>query len=64
MNESERLKEVEENVGNVAQYLQEMLDKQAEENRNMGLMVDNMTTRIGYLEEQLAMFLDAIHDIS
>ena len=59
----ERVEQLEEDLPNVAQYLQDMLDKQAEENRNMGLMVDNMTTRIGYLEEQISTFMDALGKI-
>ena len=59
----ERLADCEENVANVAQYSFEEFQKQVEHNRNMGLMIDNMSTRIGYLEEQLATFMEALGKI-
>ena len=59
----ERLDDCEENVANVAQYSFEEFQKQAEENRNMALLVDNVNARCEHLEEHLAMLVDTLLDM-
>ena len=60
----ERLDDVEENVANVAQYSFEEFQKQAEENRNMALMLDNVEGRLANMEEQFGILMGIINDIS
>ena len=60
----ERLDDCEENVANVAQYSFEEFQKQAEENRNMALMLDNVEGRLANMEEQFGILMGIINDIS
>ena len=59
----ERLDDCEENVANVAQYSFEEFQKQAEENRNLSLMLDNVEGRLANMEEQFGILMGIINDM-
>ena len=59
----ERVEQLETDLAMSAEYFQGALDKQAEENRNLSLMFDNINARCEHLEEHLAMLVDTILDM-
>ena len=59
----ERLEQLEEDLSNTAEYFQTELLKQVEINRNMSLMVDNISKRTEFLEEQMAVLVEALGKI-